>query len=174
MNRKRKIIRNLLIILICYVLSFSSYLHLTPNLAHKASEKSNHYGPSDVVYKTDYAKGKYYLSRYGDYFSCDIINRSFGFFWECRPNYQKIDPSSPVSTYWRMYDYNYWIYFGVITDPSIAYLEFTYSSLKEPIVQNTFYDGMFLFHWESDTQNVTYHLKAYDIHDNLIYEDDKE
>lgn len=62
----------------------------------------------------------------------------------------------------------------MITDPDIAYLEFICSSFEEPIYQSEFYDGMFLFHWECDTQLVTYHLNAYDAQGNLIYEEDKE
>lgn len=51
MNRRRKTITNIiLVIVLLFIFLKVTDLYLTPLRAHRASEKSIHYGPSEVVH----------------------------------------------------------------------------------------------------------------------------
>ena len=82
MTRKKKIIRNLIIIIIIYLLPINNTgLYLDPIKAHKDSERSSHYGPSEIVHIEDFPRGKYILGKYDRWFSCNTINKELGIFW---------------------------------------------------------------------------------------------
>lgn len=82
MNRKRKILRNIIFIaiFICFAL-LSGMFYLDPVAAYRGAERSVHYGPSEVVHVEDFPGGKYYLGKYDQWISCNIINRSLRVFW---------------------------------------------------------------------------------------------
>lgn len=85
MSRSKKVIRNIIILILLFFLFHQHLgLYLTPLAAHKSSERGINYGPSKVVYVEDYAdnydKGKYLLCKYDKWVSCNTVNRTLFFF----------------------------------------------------------------------------------------------
>ena len=175
MSRKKKVVRNIVILLILSIITFTIGLYLTPIAAHEASERSMHYGPSKVVHIEDFDGGKYLLSKYDKWISCNTVKRTMFFFWTFGGNVTGVenDKNKPLDYLWRMdAEYGTKLY-GIINDDSINKVEL---HLKDGNVlsQTDFYDGdMFLFTWDSDfTQMWVNRIKAYDALGNLIYEED--
>ena len=80
MDRFKKAIRNIIILIILCLLFFkSSELYLTPISAHEHSERSIHYGPSEVIHIEDWDGGKYILCKYDKWVSCNTVNRALLF-----------------------------------------------------------------------------------------------
>lgn len=173
MNRKKKIVRNLILLLLCSISFFyMNHLYLFPSHANEASERGLHYGPSQVIYETDYELGKYYLCRYDQYISCNSIQRAFGIFWQYGGNHYgtEINKDDPITYNWSMSDSKYWIFFGQINDSNIASLKLTPESSEESFTQNDFHDGMFLFHWIGQNQSCGFQLTAYDKDGTVLYQ----
>ena len=82
MNRKRKILRNgiFIAIFISFAL-LSGMFYIDPVAAYRGSERSIHYGPSEVVHVEDFPGGKYFLGKYDRWISCNIMQKSMGIFW---------------------------------------------------------------------------------------------
>lgn len=177
MSRIKKIIRNGFIVIIAFLLfiKFSEY-YFTPLSAHKVSEQSMHYGPSEVKHIEGYEKGKYILCEYEKSISCDIIDRSLIFLWHIGSG----EPTGFVYNSNIPFDYtsgsnstaniSYTYIYGIVNDPSITKIEVTLKN-GDIITQTNFYDGLFLIHWADKTGQFT-KIRAYDQIGNII-EDQK-
>ena len=80
MSRKKKILRNLIILVILFFIFLKSTgLYLSPISAHKSSERSIHYGPSEIVHIEDFSRGKYILCKYNGWVSCNTVEKKLFF-----------------------------------------------------------------------------------------------
>lgn len=173
MNRKRKIIRNLLIIAWC-ILVFIHQHYLSPVKAHYDSEAAIHYGPSQIVHMRDYDKGKYILSRYDQWISLNRVDRVLGFLWSFgrSPHGHRVDDSEPIFYQWGA-SYTYYHLYGLVQDLDIKRIHLV---LNEDIVlvQEGLYDGMFLFTWTAEEYDSFKFktIEAYDAEGQLLYTKD--
>ena len=82
MSRNKKIIRNIVVLgILFFVFLKATGLYLIPLSAHENSERSIHYGPSEVVHIEDFDEGKYILCKYDKWISCNTVKRELLFFW---------------------------------------------------------------------------------------------
>jgi hypothetical protein len=138
--------------------------------AHKSSERSIHYGPSEVVHTEDFDGGKYYLCKYDKWVSCNTVNRTWLFFWSFgnQPTGFENDRSKPIAYTWSM-SYQRNKAYGIINDDRITKVEIVFmdgSSLTETHI----YEKLFLFTWISEEYGFQT-IKGYDKDNNLIYEE---
>ena len=122
MNRKKKVVRNIVILIILSILTFTRGIYLTPLAAHKASERSIHYGPSKVVHIEDFDGGKYILCKYDKWISCNTINRSLFFFWTFGNQVTgiEVDKDKPLDVTWSNSYGSYKLY-GIVNDKNINF-----------------------------------------------------
>ena len=170
MNRQKKIMKNLaLLVVLFFLFSKIHGIFLTPLAAHEASERSIHYGPSEVVHVEDFNGGKYILGKYDKWVSCNTVNRTLFFFWRIgnQPIGFENDMTNSISFTWgQSYD-NIRVY-GIINDDKIVKVEITLAN-GEVLTQTEFYDDLFLFTWKSA---VFESIKGFDSQGNTIYEGD--
>lgn len=171
MNRKKKLARNIVILLILFAITFSRGIYLTPMAAHKASERSIHYGPSKVVHIEDFEGGKLFLGKYDKWFSCNTINRTMLLFWRFGNQVTggEIDITKPLNFSYSS-SHDTFKFYGIINDKNIDKVEV---HLKDGSIysQREFYDDMFLFTWDWGDEFRFSGIKAYDALGNVIYED---
>lgn len=177
MSRKKKILRNIIIIiLLSFILLRSANLYLSPLSAHKAFEKSKHFGPSEVVhienFHGDKYKGKYILSKYDKYISCIRVDTKFFIFWHIRnqtPGIEK-DLLEPIYFLGVSSDRLNEVW-GIVNDDRIKKIE-VITKNGEVFTETEFYDNMFLITWESENGRLGWYeeMKGYDGEGKLIYE----
>lgn len=174
MSRGKKVIRNIIILIILFLLFINrSGLYFTPLSAHEHSERSIHYGPSEVVHIEDFKDGKYILGKYDKWVSCNTVNRSLLFFWRFGSQVTGFenDKSKAVDYTWSLSDQYYKLY-GIINDDRVKRIEVTLEN-GEMLTQSEFYDDLFLFTRELDNnQDWNFkNIKGYDSDNNVIFED---
>lgn len=176
MSRGKKILRNIVILGIFYFLFFKlSGLYLTPLSAHEASERSIHYGPSEVVHIQDFDGGKYILCKYDKWVSCNTVKRELYFFWRYgnQPTGFKNDKTKAIDYSGGMSWGNCKLY-GIINDDKVKKIQITLKN-GDVFTETKFYDDLFLFTWKSDNDNGDWNFKnirGYDCNDNIIFEDE--
>ena len=178
MSRKKKVLRNtIILILLSFILLRSANLYLTPLSAHKAFEKSKHYGPSEVVhienFNGDKYKGKYILSKYDKYISCIRVERKYLLFWRIRnqfpPGIENYLSQSVFFLGSGSGGHNeIW---GIVNDDRIKKIEVINKS-GEIFTETKFYDDMFIITWKSENGRLGWYeeIKGYDGEGKLIYE----
>lgn len=170
MNRKKKVVRNIVILTIIFSITFTKGLYLSPIAAHKSSERSIHYGPSKIVHVEDFDGGKYILGKYDKWISCNTINRFMFLFWTFgnQATGIDVDETKPLNSTWG-YDDKRGKLYGIINDEDIVKIELLLND-GSTLVQTEFYDDdMFLFTWEGEFRLDS--LRAYDSGGSLIFED---
>lgn len=181
MSGKKKIIRNIIVLLFIVFLSFPvTGLYLSPMSAHRASERSAHYGPSKVVHVENFDGGKYILGKYDKWASCNTVNRNLLFFWSFGNQVTGFeqDPSKAIDYTWDMSNEVYYKLYGIINDKRIENIEITLQDGSQ-FTSGEFYDDMFLFTWQAEKSGIYESLrfkniKGYDKDDTLIFEDKYE
>lgn len=174
MTRLQKIFRNLIILLVLFfIFLWGSGLHLSPLAANRASEKSIHYGPSEIVHVEDFPKGKYIIGKYDKWFSISTINRRMGIFW----GFANITPGIEINldqaiNYMYTMSGDYYSYFGVINDESITKIELVLDN-GDILTETKFYDQMFIVVGNSPNNKFPYleAIRGFDSKDNLIFEE---
>lgn len=170
MTRIKKIFRNIIIIFsLLLLLILKLNLYSNPISAHKASEKTIHYGPSEIVHIQDFDNTKYVLTRYDNWFSCNTIDKKLGFLWQPSgdPRGDEINKAEPISYRWTISYLNYKVY-GIVNDTDIKEVHII-THKGERLVQNTLYDNMFLLVGTIPTYDVIRYIEGYDKDGNLIY-----
>lgn len=169
MNRKKKLLRNILILSVLFLVIYSKAIYLDPVAAHQASERSLHYGPSTVVHVEDFPGGKYILGKYDRWISFSIITKSNRFFWHIGDSVigLEIDYDKPLF-YASQFSQPNARAFGILNDPNIDKVEV---HLRDGTVltQQEFYEDMFLITWESEFE--FWRIVAYDGSGNVIFEE---
>lgn len=172
MIRKKKIVKNVVILIVLSILSFNRGIYLTPIAAHKASERSIHYGPSKVIHIEDFDGGKYILCKYDKWISCNTVNRSLFFFWSFGNQVTgiEVDKEKPLNFTWSLSNDGSKVY-GIINDKNINRVELNLED-GTTFSQTEFYDDdMFLFTWEGEAGISG--VKAYDSQGNILFDEDR-
>lgn len=171
MNRTQKILRNIVLLVILLLIFLKSTgLYLTPLSAHRNSERSVHYGPSEIIHIEDFDKGKYILCKYDRWISCNTVNRELFFFWSFgnQVTGPDIDSSEAITSSWSLSDDNQMVY-GIINDDTIVRVDLQFGN-GDVYTQTEFYDeDMFLFALKTDRDGPI-KLRGYDQDDHLIFE----
>ena len=174
MNREKKIIRNIILLIVSFFLFLRvAGLYLTPLAAHRASEKSIHYGPSQVVHIEDFVGGKSILGKYDKWISANTVNRSLFFFWRFGNGVIGIenDKTKEINYAYGMTGENAH-YYGIINDEKIKRIEIVLEN-GEILNETEFYDDMFLLVGAGTNDNFprVSNIKGYDSEGNVIYEE---
>lgn len=176
MSRKKKLLRNILIIIIISLLVYSSRsIYLSPMAAHLAAERSFHYGPSDIIHVEDFSGGKYFLGKYDRWISCSTIEKTWGPFWRYSGQTTgiELEADKPLTYTWSFsWGYpNYWSeVYGVLHDQNIVKVE-VHLMNGTILTQDEFYEDMFLLYW--DGQIEFDQIIAYDSFDTIIFQDQR-
>lgn len=171
MNRQKKLMRNIVLLLILGVILFSGGpLYLDPMAAHRASERSIHYGPSEVVHVENFPGGKYYLGKYDQWISCNTVNRTLGIFWRFGSQVTgiEVNEEKPVSYTWS-YSEDRRKAYGVLNDKRTKRLE-VHLTDGTVLTQRVFYQEMFLLTWTGEAEFSK--IVAYDSTDAVIFEEE--
>jgi hypothetical protein len=150
-----------------------SGFYLSPISAHENSERSIHYGPSEVVHIEDFDKGKYILGKYDKWVSCNTVNRELFFLWRFgnQPIGFENDKAKAVSYTWGA-SYQYNKVYGILNDTRVKKIEVALSN-GDILTQTTFYDALFLITWKSE-KNENKNFKSiigYDSENKIIFEE---
>lgn len=175
MSRSKKVVRNIIVLIILFFLFLmGSGLYLSPLSAHEHSERSAHYGPSEVVHVENFDKGKYILGKYDKWVSCNTVNRELFFLWRFGSQVTGFenDKTKAIDYTWDMSRPYYKLY-GIINDDKVKKIEITLNNGKI-FTQTEFYDDLFLFTWRSDNNEDWNfkNIKGYDSDSNIIFEDE--
>ncbi len=175
MSRGKKLLRNMIVLgLLLYVFLNRSSLYLNPLSAHEDSERSIHYGPSEVVHIENFEGGKYVLGKYDKWVSCNMVSKVFFFLWGfgSDPTGFENDQTKAVDYTWAAINHNFKLY-GIINDDRVKKIEITLGNGKV-LIQTDFYDDLFLFTWR-DTLDEDWNFKnirGYDANNNIIFEEE--
>lgn len=174
MGRLKKVIRNIIIITILFVLLLMrTGTYLSPLSAHEHSERSIHYGPSKVVHIEDFEKGKYILGKYDKWVSCNTVNRELFFLWRFgdQPTGFENDKTKAVS-YSGSASFPYNKSYGIVNDKRVKKVEIDLSN-GDTLTQKDLYEDLFLLTWKSEDNEQIYMkiIRGYDSGNNLIFEE---
>lgn len=151
MSRIKKTVRNVVLIIVFVIvfLSFSTS-RLTPLQAHRLSERSIHYGPSEVVEIFDHGDYQHILCKYDRWVSCNTVNRALLVLWTPgdQPTGFEKDLSEDIN-YSGSFSNEVNNIYGVVNNSEITKVELHVSSGRV-LVQDELYDDLFYFSWESD------------------------
>lgn len=170
MNRKKKLIRNLLILAVLIPILFNRMgLYLTAEAAHRASERSIHYGPSEIIHVEDFGYKKMFLCKYDRWISCNTSKRALGLFWQFGNQVTGIENKEelPFTFTWLGTNVDGVIY-GIINEPSITEIKLIY--LDATVIIDTFYEDMFFYRWEGSNNNDYPKVQGYNAEGELVYE----
>lgn len=172
MNRLKLTLRNIVIIIFLFLL-FVNYsgFYLTPLTAHEQSERSIHYGPSNVVHMEENEDETYILGIYDKWVSCSTIKKQLFFFWSFGNQVTGFenDTSKDIDYSWNGSEEYYKLY-GIRNDDDIEKVEFTLEN-GEVFSTTTFYDNLFLIIF-TPNHNGLYikNVKVYNKDNHVIYE----
>jgi hypothetical protein len=142
--------------------------------AHENSERSIHYGPSEVIHIEDFKEGKYLLCKYDNSVSCNTVNRSLFFFWSMgnQPIGFHNNKTKALDYTWSNSNLH-WKVYGIVNDDRIKRVEIVLDN-GETLTQSEFYDDLFLFTWKSKDNSFKGYksIKGYDTDNEVIYEGD--
>lgn len=177
MSRCKKVLRNVIILVILFGLfMYRAGFYLTPISAHEHSERSIHYGPSEVVHIEDFDEGKYILGKYDKWVSCNTVNRELFFFWGFG-NFSigsENDTTKLLTYNWDGSHDNLKIY-GIINDDSIKRVEVILNN-GETLTQSEFYEGLFLLTWKADLSIKSgwfKEIRGYDSNDIMVFQSEE-
>lgn len=172
MNRKKRIIRNVIIIVVIYIfITKVNCLFLNPISAFKYAERDYHYGPSKIVHIENNGNSKYILAKYDKCISCCTLSRSLIFWSYYSPIGIENQKEKGINYFWES-SLELYRLFGIVNDSRIKKVEVAFSDGKT-LVQNKFYDGdMFLFIYKSKAKNwLQIKIRGYDSENNIIFEE---
>ncbi|WP_163539565.1 hypothetical protein [Gracilibacillus sp. YIM 98692] len=180
----------LLIFIVIKDSPYFSYYELSPEAAFERSERTYHYGPSEVLEKVDLDDVQIFLSKYKNWFSATLVNKHAGIFWgpgsgvggmEIKDD-QDITHSLGGTTINE--DYMLKRYYGIVTNPEINKVELDVAEgygwdeqvPAEDIVTLAYQlkdHRMFLFHWnEAEDNYLSIALRGLNSDGEVIYEED--
>lgn len=174
MTKIIKLIRNIGIIIILLILLIRiGGLHFSPVTAYEKTERSLHYGPSDIIHIEDIDGDKLILGKYDKWISFMPVKKEFIFFWKAGGHSlgMEIDDREILNYWIGMTDDTYYCY-GIINDQIVEEVEI---SLKDGRIfrGSDFYDDLFLIKWESENDYDGWrqiNVKAYDANGKVIFE----
>lgn len=148
----------------CYIAYPLSYGNFSPIKAHQLSERTFHYGPSQIIREIDLDGGIIYLCRYKDWFSADTVRKGFiKWYPGSGVGGAPIDYSKKISYYWGNSqikgDISIMKFYGIATDPSISTvtLDIDEKGIPETLKYTLNSNRMFIFYWSEKEHN--YHFR---------------
>lgn len=181
MIKKRKLARNLIFLtMLIFVYIILTGASLTPLAAHRRLERSENYGPSNIV-KTQKIEGcVLYLCKYDKWFSLDTVKRGSLLLWYGNNIFVAEENTEPINfTASRSFVYSYYAVqnvYGIVNDPNIKSVKLEIKHLHDPIFktleQNELYDNnMFWFVLDKSLSNyMLLKLTGLDKDGKVIYE----
>lgn len=172
MNRKRKILRNIIFIVIFISFALlSGMFYIDPVAAYRGSERSIHYGPSEVVHVEDFPGGKYFLGKYDRWISCNIMQKSMGIFWSAGgyTTGTEIRYDHPIY-YEAQYGQPHARVYGIRHDESITKVE-VHLMDGTVITQEEFHEDLFLLTWERASEFNK--IIAYDDDGRMVFQEER-
>lgn len=166
--------------LIYLVINYSilSYGSFTALGAHEKSERTSHYGPSEIIEEIDLKGTKIYLCKYEDFISADYVHRGF-IKWNSKGNYiLKIDKSEKI-TYCNgspsIKNTSVDSIFGYVSDPNIKQIALIVKENEKTIDLECTVDenSMFILYWDRAVRNHDYEqltLIGYDENGKILYQ----
>ena len=146
---------------------------ISPLSAHEHSERSIHYGPSEVVHIEDFDGSKYILSKYDKWVSCNSVNKSLLFFWRFGDQLTGFenDRTKAVDYTWGSSYQNYRTY-RIINDNRVKSVQITLNN-GQVLTQSDFYEHLFLFTWTYENDgDWSQSIRGYDSEDNIVFEEE--
>lgn len=153
-----------LLILLCIRISGFSYGSFSPLKAHEQSERTLHYGPSEIIKEIDIEKGKIYLCRYKEWFSAStVIKKNIKWYTGGGPGGRKIDKADKISYSWngsKIHDYFFMRIYGYVSAEDIdkVLLDVEIDDSTKTLEYKLDDDRMFIFYWNED--DYDYELKT--------------
>ncbi|RSK27545.1 DUF5044 domain-containing protein [Bacillus sp. HMF5848] len=160
---------------------YFNYYHLSPLAAHEQSERTYHYGPSNIVESIDVGDVRLYMGTYKEWFSVNSVEKHAGVFW--RPGSHvggtEIDKNQAISYSWSGSTINDDLMlmkiYGVVTNPNIVEVQLDVMEGSGNPVQTLSYPlkdhRMFLFYWnELENPYKWLFLRGVDKTGNTVYE----
>ncbi|WP_164669782.1 DUF5044 domain-containing protein [Virgibacillus doumboii] len=179
-------------VLIFFVVKDSAYInyyHLSPVEAHEQSERTYHYGPSEIVEDIDLGDAHIYLAKYKDWFSANTVNRHAGIFWSPGSSVagRKIKQNQDISHSWSgtasNEDEMRMKFYGIVTNPNITEVELDVvedydrmQKVNEDDIQTYSKElkehRMFLFHWIGENHDYKWiEIRGLDENGKVVYEE---
>ncbi|WP_058307661.1 hypothetical protein [Gracilibacillus massiliensis] len=177
----------LLIVFVVSKSSFFQYYHLSPSAAYEQSERSYHYGPSEIIEEVELGDVRIYLGKYKEWFSANMIERRFGFLWTPGSGVGgiPIDTSEELNYSWQATQTNdqyVWNFFGIVHNQDITQIEidvvddYQYEKMyaQEQIETYTYQvnsERMFLINWSGENRHAV-NLRGINDNNEVLYEKD--
>lgn len=167
------------LLFLCTRYSILAYGNFTAAKAHEQSEKTFHYGPSQIIKTINLDGGKIYLCRYKDWYSADTVRKGIiKWYPENGPGGYPIDYTKKVSYSWSTATIKNNIsvmkVFGYVNDSGISkmVLEINSNNTVRRLQYSLDKSRMFIFYWEESRYiNNTINIKGMDDYGKIIYED---
>lgn len=127
--KKSRIILEWFLVLFLMILVFEfsifSSVSTSPKKVLESSESTLYYGPSEIIETYNTKNSKMYLGRYKDWFSLNIINRYFIFWYSGDASVGNgVDYNEKVNfTWYNSYEGNLFSIYGVVNDNDIEAIE---------------------------------------------------
>lgn len=166
----------IVLIMLCRNFSIFSYGSLSAIRAHEKSERTLHYGPSDIIRSIDLDDAKIYLCRYKDWFSISTVKRGLVMWYPGGGGVEVIDYSKQVSYSWGTSDIKENMItkiYGYVSDSDIDTIIITDENKTNKAKYVLDESRMFIFHWNDNEQkNKIQYLRGLNEDGNVIYEED--
>lgn len=175
MTRLKRVLINVAVLVgLLYLFAMMYGLYLSPVAAHESSERSFHYGPSDVVHTESYYGGHYFLCKYDGWFSCNVVERAYLVFWRFGRYPGGIENNRDKAVNYSMVSSRqHRLVYGIINDAGINRVEVLWPD-GEQGEQTEFYEDMFLLVFDAPSDDGRYifeWIRAYDQEDRIVFEE---
>lgn len=167
----------IVLVVICSKYSIFSYGSFSPIKAHESSERTYHYGPSEIIKTIDLDKRKIYLCRYKDWFSANTVEKGFiKWYPGDQVAGEPIDYSKQVSYSWSGSSISekemIMKVYGYVNDPKITTISFEGKNKEDTLTYDLDESRMFIFYWNEGNRNFrAKYLKGLDSEENVIFEE---
>lgn len=178
LNKKIKLFMGWIFILAILYLVFNysifSYGSLTPLKAHKSSEKSYHYGPSEIVKEIHYENTKVYLCKYKNWFSLDGVYKKNIKWYPFILGIEEINNNESITYNFsnnKINNIELNFLYGIVNDFDIKKLILEVSISNELKKLEYYIDNnMFIFNLGDYVDKISLHtIKGFDEQNQLVY-----
>lgn len=148
-----------------------------PIKAHEASERTYHYGPSEIIETVDLDDIKIYLCRYKDWFSLSTVNKRFLKWYSRGGDVQEIKADEKVTWGYcgsQIEGYGFLMrFYGYVNDEEISTitLEVQGANGNKVLEYKLDDDHMFIFYCNEDKEDYSFqYLRGLNDAGEVVYE----
>lgn len=166
----------IVLVILCLNTPFFAYGSFSPIGAHEESERTYHYGPSEIIKTIDLYRSKIYICRYKDWYSTSIVKKGIIKWYTGGESIgNKIDPSLPISYTWGFTSVNTKLginkIYGYVSDSDINAVQVESKDGKLIMKYELDDSRMFIFYWEGVNELYRFNtIKGIDSSGKVIYE----